>query len=407
MPTLIQRTSPNGKTFWHLQFFFQGKPYKKSLGEIPELKARKVKEKVQHRLKELKSGFLRLPENVTDLAGFLVTGQVALQSSKDQKQEPQKSLPSYRTLQDSYLKIEEVRLARTHYLTKKIHLSHLSEFLGERTEDPISGITLADIESFILHRHKQVSVSTVMKEVSTIRHFFRNVVSHGYLPKDPTVGAPKFKTSGSLDPFKTLAEIEAETKQAGLSEREARRLIRFAYLKGEEIQELLSLAKDKDPWLYPIVTTLSYTGMRRGEVIRLEWKHIDFERRTVRAGSRKQSRDKEIVGRDIKMHDKLYEILAEQQKKNHMGRHVFSSANGKPVRPGNLHKRFKKLIEGTRFEGIGLHCLRHSFASNLAAHGVDQRLIDHYMGHQTEEMRKRYQHFFPQTINDAIHQLPY
>jgi integrase len=43
----------------------------------------------------------------------------------------------------------------------------------------------------------------------------------------------------------------------------------------------------------------------------------------------------------------------------------------------------------------GFHVFRHSFASNLATEGVDQRFIDEWMGHQTEDMRKRYRHLFP------------
>ena len=38
----------------------------------------------------------------------------------------------------------------------------------------------------------------------------------------------------------------------------------------------------------------------------------------------------------------------------------------------------------------GWHVLRHSFISFCAAAGVDQRLIDEWVGHTTEEMRKRY-----------------
>ncbi len=38
---------------------------------------------------------------------------------------------------------------------------------------------------------------------------------------------------------------------------------------------------------------------------------------------------------------------------------------------------------------VGFHTYRHSFASNLAARGLDQRIIDEFMGHQTEAMRKR------------------
>jgi site-specific recombinase XerD len=35
--------------------------------------------------------------------------------------------------------------------------------------------------------------------------------------------------------------------------------------------------------------------------------------------------------------------------------------------------------------------LRHSFISALASKGVDQRVIDEVVGHQSEEQRKRYQ----------------
>ena len=51
---------------------------------------------------------------------------------------------------------------------------------------------------------------------------------------------------------------------------------------------------------------------------------------------------------------------------------------------------------------VGFHTYRHSFASNLAAAGVDQRVIDEFMGHQTEAMRKRYRHLFPKDRKSAI-----
>ena len=57
-------------------------------------------------------------------------------------------------------------------------------------------------------------------------------------------------------------------------------------------------------------------------------------------------------------------------------------------------------VNGTEIRGF--HTFRHSFASNLAAKGIDQRVIDEWMGHQTEEMRKRYRHLFPDQQRKAI-----
>jgi integrase len=52
--------------------------------------------------------------------------------------------------------------------------------------------------------------------------------------------------------------------------------------------------------------------------------------------------------------------------------------------------------------------LRHSFASNLARTGrVCQAEIDDLMGHQTEEMRLRYRHLFPEDKRRAVDVLDY
>ena len=50
----------------------------------------------------------------------------------------------------------------------------------------------------------------------------------------------------------------------------------------------------------------------------------------------------------------------------------------------------------------GWHVLRHSFISSLASRGIDQRLIDEWVGHQTEAMRRRYRHLTPDVQQQAI-----
>ena len=74
-----------------------------------------------------------------------------------------------------------------------------------------------------------------------------------------------------------------------------------------------------------------------------------------------------------------------------------------PLTRSEAHDHFKRTLRGSKWEKIkGFHVFRHSFASNLAAAGVDQRIIDEWMGHQTEEMRRRYRHLFPDQQREAI-----
>ena len=50
----------------------------------------------------------------------------------------------------------------------------------------------------------------------------------------------------------------------------------------------------------------------------------------------------------------------------------------------------------------GWHVFRHSFISACASRGIDQRLIDEWVGHTTEEMRRRYRHLYPSVQRQAL-----
>ena len=61
-----------------------------------------------------------------------------------------------------------------------------------------------------------------------------------------------------------------------------------------------------------------------------------------------------------------------------------------PLTTGEIHDHFKRTLAGSTWSVVrGLHTLRHSVASCLAAAGVDQRIIDDMLGHVSEEMRRR------------------
>jgi integrase len=64
---------------------------------------------------------------------------------------------------------------------------------------------------------------------------------------------------------------------------------------------------------------------------------------------------------------------------------------------------FKQTLAGSKWEVVsGFHVFRHSLASNAAAAGIRQEVIDGWIGHQTAEMRKRYRHLLPKEKEDAI-----
>lgn len=85
------------------------------------------------------------------------------------------------------------------------------------------------------------------------------------------------------------------------------------------------------------------------------------------------------------------------------GCYTFCQRSDSPLTPNSARHYFDTTLKGTRWKRLrGFHTFRHSFASNLAAEGVDQRIIDEWMGHQTDEMKHRYRHLFPEQQHAAI-----
>jgi integrase len=74
-----------------------------------------------------------------------------------------------------------------------------------------------------------------------------------------------------------------------------------------------------------------------------------------------------------------------------------------PRTKDEVHDHFKRTLANSKWAVVsGWHCFRHSFILLCASEGVDQRLIDEWVGHQTEEQRKRYRHLLPSTQQQAI-----
>ncbi|HEV3164370.1 MAG TPA: tyrosine-type recombinase/integrase [Isosphaeraceae bacterium] len=74
-----------------------------------------------------------------------------------------------------------------------------------------------------------------------------------------------------------------------------------------------------------------------------------------------------------------------------------------PLTEHEAHDHFKRTLAGTEWATLrGYHVLRHSFISALASAAVDQRIIDDFVGHQTDDQRRRYRHLYPSVTKNAI-----
>ncbi len=374
---------------YFVSFSHMGRRYKRSTGSFDLSAARRAQRIIDGRIAQLKAGLVNVPAGVS-LPQFVFDGR-----TEPEAEDQPCDLPRF---VDEYLResAPPAKAASTHQ-TERIHIRHLLRFAEEQQVTELGGLGRGFFEAFKRWRHEQGARNvTINKELSTFRHMVNVAVKSGMLEKNPLDDVSWLKEESTFERFRTGAEVNAVLSQGGYSEEEQARIRRFRYLAPDEVQRLLELFRGSPT--YAFVATAAYTGMRFSEILRLKWSDVDFDNGRILARGHKGSRQSRESPRYVTLHPNLADILAKHREQS-------SSATVFTSDKGYYHCHLKKLTDGTEFEGVRFHTFRHSFASNLARQGVDERLIDHRMGHQTEAMRRHDQHLFPDQQHEAIKQL--
>lgn len=138
-----------------------------------------------------------------------------------------------------------------------------------------------------------------------------------------------------------------------------------------------------------------FTGMRRGELFKLQWNDIDFDRGFITI----RHDPKGGVSQKIPLNDHARAVLKSHPE---TAANVFTRYDGKPF--ANIHRRVNTIKQAA---GIGagfraLHGLRHVFASMLASSGqVDMYVLQKLLTHKSPIMTQRYAHLRDETLRKA------
>lgn len=152
-----------------------------------------------------------------------------------------------------------------------------------------------------------------------------------------------------------------------------------------------------------------YTGLRRGELLGLRYKDIDFENKTikvvqqvVKVGSKNYIRElktESSQNRVIAVPDEVISVLKghqQQQIKNYklLGLNdleikqemkdglVFTNELGEFIQPRNFVRNFKGALKAAGLPSLRFHDMRHTFVVLSLQQGVDIKTIQSDLGHQ-------------------------
>jgi integrase len=367
--------------------------------------------KAEELLRLLKSGRITLPPAI-DIATFVEhdgkppetpSGVVVTRQSTSLGQ-----------LRDNYLEtFSNGTIEETTLCTRRIHFGHLVRILGAGVK--LLDITHAQLQGYVKKRGAKtkkngVGEETIRREISTLRAAWnwgaRSNLVTGVLPNKGL----RYPRSTEKPPFMTRDEIERRIA-AG---EPASDLWECLYLRTPEIIELIETvaANATHPFILPMFAIAAYTGARKSEILRSQRTDIDMEAGAIvlREKKREQGRDST---RRVPLSPALAKILAEWLAvapessftiaKPALARSRTKKPAGERLTPREAHDHLQRTLADTKWKCVrGYHVLRHSFISALANRGIDQRIIDEFVGHQSEQQRKRYRHLYPTTLKDAI-----
>jgi integrase len=160
----------------------------------------------------------------------------------------------------------------------------------------------------------------------------------------------------------------------------------------------------REQWLKEIISFAVLTGMRRGEILNLQWQDVDIDRKLVFIQSSPTFRVKCGKKRVIPLNTIAVRLLETKTGKE-KSEYVFA-LNGKKLSEHHVSHRFKYYVDEAKLsDKLHFHSLRHTFASWLVQDGVPLFEIQKLLGHSDISTTQVYAHLLPENLHSTVNRL--
>lgn len=246
-----------------------------------------------------------------------------------------------------------------HLLWWKQELGHLllaqirPSLIAEKRDELLAGF---------VRDGKLRSPSTVVRYLSSLSHVFSKAVKEWeWLRENPV--------------FKIEKPKQAQGRKRVLDEVEQKRLLQACEESG---------SKD----LFLVVALALGTGMRKGEIMSLRWKDINFsdEKAIIFLEKTKNGRPRSILITGLLLN------LLQNRRANQRGDSLLFPSPNCPSRHIDIRSAWEKALDKAGIEGFVFHGLRHQAASCAATIENNPLVIGELLGHETLQMTKHYVH---------------
>lgn len=282
-----------------------------------------------------------------------------------------------KSLKDAIHEYVELVSTRKSYRTQVLEKQVFERFYEHFGNIHVSDVQLRDLELLqrqLLSKY-ELTPATVNRYFNVYRNFFSKCEDWNYTKFNPVRRIKNFPI----------------------------RLTRKRLWTDEEINKLIFASAD---WLKDIVYLLAHTGMRMGEVCKLKWKHVDFERGILTVSSIKGTGDERV--RYIPLLGDLMELFlvkrdwAKRLFKCRDEDCVFLNASQNPTSSTHVSRELARLIRKAGLNGLLAKNLRHTFITHMAGQDQSIEKIRQLAGHTTLRTTENYLHLQDHQMREAM-----
>ena len=295
-----------------------------------------------------------------------------------------KSLEYFLLLFENYL--HGLAYAKTSIVNIMHQLRHFAAYAGEKGIDDVTEIRQNHITAFVAHIRKKVtnrgrefSADTVVRMISSLRHFFKFLYRNEHILINP------------MEEFTTDIKANRNRKEIfTLSEM-------TAFLDSIDTREKNGL---RDRAIFELMYS---SGLRISEVVKLDLSDVDLNERILLVREGKGGKDRYVPFSEVSAVFIMKYI--ENDRKKHLrfckgdDAAIFIGQGGR-MKTQVIRLYFRKYLEATGItrRNLSPHSIRHSCATHLLEAGADVRYVQELLGHEHIQTTVKYTHLMIESL---------
>lgn len=333
----------SGRRSFRHRYTFLGVKKMMTLGEFPAVNLDKARERVR-------ANKAMLAEDI---------------DPKEERQQQRDASTFAEFTEDHYLPFAKKERRSFTDIANRIE-KRLNPVFGDRQMPRISK---QDISRFHLQLRDDVSATTANRYLALASSVFTRAIELGVVTVNPCRGISKFKEGGGRKRVLSKEELDRFTA---------------------------SLRQEMETGPGQAIFLMMATGLRKGEILSLQWSNIDLENCKVYLPNTKSG-----VPRYAPLNSQAIGFLQQMQLSCDKSIDWVFPSKSKKGHLLDTRRTFKTIIDRAGIEALRMHDLRRSFASILINSGVPIYEIRDLLGHADIRTTQIYAHLGTSTLQTA------